>query len=68
MVVLALADLLLQGKGAVRIHGGGFGGTVQAFVPQDRIDSFMSAMDAHLGEGSCKTYEIVQQGAHAQWA
>lgn len=68
MVALALADALLEGQGAVRIHGGGFGGTVQAFVPQDRLESFTRAIDAHLGAGSCQVYTVVQQGAHAQWA
>lgn len=68
MVALALADMLLQGQGAARIHGGGFGGTVQAFVPQERLESFTQAIDARLGEGSCHVYDIVQQGAHAQWA
>ncbi len=65
MVALALADALLEGEGAVRIHGGGFGGTVQAFVPADRLESFSRAIDARLGAGSCKAYDIVQEGAHA---
>ena len=65
MVVLALADTLLEGEGAVRIHGGGFGGTVQAFVPRDRLERFASGMDAHLGEGSCKAYDIYGKGAQA---
>lgn len=58
MVALALADLLLEGEGACRIHGGGFGGTVQAFVPDDRVASFTQAIDAQLGEGSCRAYRI----------
>lgn len=67
MVALALADALLEGQGAARIHGGGFGGTVQAFVPQDRLEPFKQAIDGQLGKGSCRVYDIVQQGAHAQW-
>ncbi len=66
MVALALADLLLEGEGASRIHGGGFGGTVQAFVPTDRLESFKCGIDAQLGEGSCQTYEIVDEGAHVR--
>lgn len=66
MVALALADALLEGEGAARIHGGGFGGTVQAFVPTDRCSSFQAAVNAHLGEGSCQPYSIVDQGAHAE--
>ena len=67
MIALALADLLLEGEGAVRIHGGGFGGTVQAFVPIDRLESFHRAIDAQLGEGSCQAYDIIPRGAHAEW-
>ncbi|MBQ9002786.1 MAG: galactokinase [Eggerthellaceae bacterium] len=66
MVVLALADALLEGEGAVRIHGGGFGGTVQAFVPRDRLGHFTRCIDGHLGEGSCKAYGIFGKGAQAQ--
>jgi len=68
MVALALADLLLEGEGAVRIHGGGFGGTVQAFAPVDRLEFFRRGIDAQLGEGSCQVYDIVDGGARAQWA
>lgn len=67
MVALALSDLLLEGEGAVRIHGGGFGGTVQAFVPDERLETFRGAIDAQLGEGSCRVYEIVSEGARAEW-
>ncbi len=66
MVALALADALLEGEGAVRIHGGGFGGSIQAFVPFDRLESFKSALDARLGTGSCQVYSIVAEGAHAE--
>ena len=62
MVALALADLFLQGEGACRIHGGGFGGTVQAFVPIGRIDAFTRMMDDHLGPGSCHAYRVDAQG------
>lgn len=66
MVALALADELLPG-GACRIHGGGFGGTIQAFVPLDKVDQYVAAMDAALGVGSCGVYNIDHEGARAQW-
>lgn len=66
MVALALADELLP-DGACRIHGGGFGGTIQAFVPVDKIDAFVAGMDAALGEGSCSVCNIDHKGARAQW-
>ena len=67
MVALALATALLAGKGAVRIHGGGFGGSIQAFVPLDDVAQFSAAIDAHLGTGACRTYEAGVGGAGAQW-
>ena len=63
MVALALVDVLLEGEGACRIHGGGFGGTVQAFVPLDRFDALSRALDARLGEGSCRVYSLDPLGA-----
>ena len=62
MVALAIAEVLLSGEGAVRIHGGGFGGTIQAFVPQARLESFAAGIDAQLGEGSCREYRIDPNG------
>ncbi|WP_270849160.1 galactokinase [Candidatus Collinsella stercoripullorum] len=67
MVALALAERLLGDEGAVRIHGGGFGGSIQAFVPLDRVDSFIAGMDGWLGEGNCRSYRISNEGAYAQW-
>ena len=66
MVALALCDRLLGGEGAARIHGGGFGGSIQVFVPSDRAGSFQSRVDAHLGEGSCQVYKIAPEGARAE--
>ena len=67
MVALGLAERLLAGLGATRIHGGGFGGSIQAFVPLDDVSDFMSGMDSWLGEGSCKRYAISTEGARASW-
>lgn len=54
-VVLGLytAERILGGRGACRVHGGGFAGTVQAFVPNDLLDKFTSEMEKLFGEGSC---------------
>lgn len=67
MVALALAEELLGGRGAVRVHGGGFGGTVQAFVPLDAVDDFSAGMDAVFGAGACGTYDVDHEGARYQW-
>ena len=67
MYALALAEHILDGRGAVRIHGGGFGGTIQAFVPTELTQHFIEQMDAWLGEGSARHYTITDKGAYAQW-
>lgn len=61
-VTLSLCDHFLQGKGAFRVHGGGFAGTVQAFVPFDILDSFRTGIDSVLGVGACQVLSIRPQG------
>ncbi len=50
-VTIAAAKHFLNGKGAVRVHGGGFAGTVQAFVPVEMLADFKADMEAILGAG-----------------
>lgn len=59
---LALCDSLLRGKGAYRVHGGGFAGTVQAFVPHHMLDGFKEAVEAGLGKGSCHVLNVRPYG------
>ena len=61
-VALALCAHYLQGRGAYRVHGGGFAGTVQAFVPADLVDAFRAGIDGVLGEGACHVLSIRPQG------
>jgi len=61
-LVLALGRELLGGDGAIRVHGGGFAGTVQAFVPQDKLEGFRTGMEALLGPGMCHVLRIRPQG------
>jgi len=61
-VALGLAEHYLNGRGAYRVHGGGFAGTIQAFVPVDLLDDFVSGMDGALGEGACHVLSIRPQG------
>ena len=61
-LTLALCDQLLDGRGAYRVHGGGFAGTVQAFVPFDLLEAFKTGMDAVLGDGACHVLSIRPQG------
>ena len=59
---LALAEKALAGRGAVRVHGGGFAGTIQAFVPQDMEKSFVEAMESVLGQGTCHAVSVRPEG------
>ena len=61
-MALALCEHYLNGRGAYRVHGGGFAGTVQAFVPFDILDAFVAGMDAVLGKGACHVLSIRPQG------
>lgn len=61
-LALAVGQELLEGTGAIRVHGGGFAGTIQAFVPNDKLDSFKSGMEALLDRGKCHILRIRPQG------
>lgn len=58
LLTLALGERLLAGRGAIRVHGGGFGGTAQAFVPLELLDTFQTGMEAALGRGCCHVLSI----------
>ena len=55
---LCLCEELLDGKGAWRVHGGGFAGTIQAFVPLDMLADFKRRMELVFGEGNCYVLSI----------
>lgn len=55
---IALCKKLLNGRGAVRVHGGGFAGTVLAFVPNDKFDAFKAQLEGILGSGCCHRLRI----------
>lgn len=57
-VVLALCEEFLDGKGAYRVHGGGFAGTVQAFVPLEMLDDFKENIEKTVGKGNCHVLSI----------
>ena len=60
---LALSEMVLKGKGAWRVHGGGFGGTIQAFVPQDLVEKYIATLEPVFGKGSCHKLFIRAKGA-----
>ena len=59
---LALGEEILDGRGAIRVHGGGFAGTIQAFVPLDLLNVFQDRMESVLGEGKCHILHIRPMG------
>jgi len=61
-LALALCEKALDGKGACRVHGGGFAGTIQAYVPLGMVHDFKKTMEAVLGEDSCKILRINPNG------
>lgn len=62
-LALCLCESVLDGEGAFRVHGGGFAGTVQAFVPNGKTEVFRTAMDAAFGRGACTVLGIRAVGA-----
>ena len=57
-LTIALAEKLLAGRGAVRVHGGGFAGTVQAYVPENEAADFKANIEAVLGPNMCHILRI----------
>ena len=57
-LALAISQQILEGRGAWRVHGGGFAGTIQAFVPMDLLDDYKSAVESVFGEGACYVLSI----------
>jgi galactokinase len=62
-LALALSDLLLKGQGAWRVHGGGFAGTIQAFVPENLLEKYITTLEHVYGKGACHNLFIRQKGA-----
>lgn len=61
-LALALGKRLLGGTGAIRVHGGGFAGTIQAFVPNEKLAAFKSGMETVLGPRKCHVLHIRPEG------
>lgn len=59
---IMLSKRILGGRGAVRVHGGGFAGTIQAFVPTDKVNEYVSEMNRIFGDGSCYVLRIRSLG------
>ena len=61
-LALCVSEELLKGKGAYRVHGGGFAGTIQAFVPVEETENYVSSMRKIFGENSCYILKVRSHG------
>ena len=61
-IALEAAEIALNGKGACRVHGGGFAGTIQAFVPTESVSEFCEKMELMLRKGCCHVLNIRPTG------
>jgi galactokinase len=62
-VAMALSEGFLDGKGVCRVHGGGFAGTIQAYVPVDKADDYKNFMESLLGKNTVKRLKIREASA-----
>ena len=62
-LALAMSDRVLNGKGAYRVHGSGFAGTIEAFVPKNMLNEYRKELDKVFGEGSCHVLSVRNKGA-----
>ena len=61
-LALALSERILNHKGVCRVHGGGFAGTIQAFVPDEIVATYKEEMERYFGKGSCHILKIRKYG------
>ncbi|MCR5508799.1 MAG: hypothetical protein K6F34_08935 [Lachnospiraceae bacterium] len=61
-VALALTEKILGTRGAYRVHGGGFAGTIQVFVPNDIVEEYREKIEKVFGKGSCHVLKIRKYG------
>lgn len=61
-LALAISEKILAGKGAWRVHGGGFAGTIQAFVPMNMLEEYREKIENVFGKGSCHVLSIRSAG------
>lgn len=62
-LALSLSEQILGNTGAWRVHGGGFAGTIQVFVPDSRLDEYITRMEAVFGSCTCHLLSIRSHGA-----
>lgn len=63
-LALMVSERILKNEGAFRVHGGGFAGTMQAFVPENLVDTYVEEMENLFGEGCCYILNIRSEGGY----
>ena len=61
-LALALSEKFIKDRGVVRVHGGGFAGTIQAFVAEEIVKDFKAYMETFFGPASCYVLHIRAEG------
>lgn len=61
-LAIAMSKYILGNRGAVRVHGGGFAGTIQAFVPTEMVNEYKEGIERIYGEGACHQMKIRPYG------
>lgn len=63
-LAIALTKKFLNGKGACRVHGGGFAGTIQCYIPTEKFDEYKAMIEAAYGEGACQEITVRPVGGY----
>ena len=61
-LAIALSELVLKDNGVCRVHGGGFAGTMQAFVKDEYVETYKTEIEKVFGEGSCHILKVRKYG------
>lgn len=61
-IALALSEMVLGNNGVCRVHGGGFAGTIQAFVKNEEVKHYQNYMEQVFGKGSCSVLKVRKYG------
>ncbi len=61
-IAIALSENIIGNHGVCRVHGGGFAGTIQAFVEDDYVETYKTEIEKYFGEGSCHILKVRKYG------
>lgn len=61
-IAISLSEMILGDNGVCRVHGGGFAGTIQAFVKDEYVETYKEEIEKYFGEGSCHILKVRKYG------